>query len=660
MDQLGERMQRLESQLTRCLELLHLAADQPVRRPSQPSSRQRRRDHRDLLIRPPDLLTSAASLRAVTELFGLLRGCAVLTERVLATLTLRPPTGGDGSRRSECVALLVSELKSLLKCSVFVLDSRLLGLEPDEEEEIELSLVLGRAYQSSWALLFVEQLRRRSSSAHERKGRAREVTDPSDQLEGLGGEESPLPVRDVQITPLPVQITSSSSSESSVSAALSFRLLDIPVTVHSRPLPSLCLLALVEELSQWLPEPGLLKNSFLLVKWFLLREVFPAFLRDAPKSDELTLCALVPDEILWLMVLAVFNKFLSRIADPLHCLLLLLVDFATHDLVQSQAQSGDSGGVGLVTIFGVLSLPDELLAAGSGPARFVVPGHHLPVQSLRKFWHLAQGDATRSPWEDLADPAQPNSFVLAVPAQLAAASPREWSSRFLALNPFGPELVQSRELPTDSCSVFAVFHQGLGLFRQMLSLLRHSGDLSRLLPALLPRSSRVATDLPPSSRYSPPPPVIVNPPANLCRPVSQQPIQPVDLEGLVNSLRYCNLIGRDLVSDSALFFAAVESLEMRGALPVGEVGKAICFQADAQLVGRYLKERHGGLKKFLEHFPAVFVFGDDHSFNPHVFLVGRLSPEHAQCRRDNLLPMQILLQYRQVIHPLPPLTLPAC
>jgi hypothetical protein len=120
-------------------------------------------------------------------------------------------------------------------------------------------------------------------------------------------------------------------------------------------------------------------------------------------------------------------------------------------------------------------------------------------------------------------------------------------------------------------------------------------------------------------------------------------------EQLVGAIRYCNLIDKEIVTDQAILFACIDSLESRGAMPVGEVGKAISFQSDSVLITKHLKDQHDGLKKFLERFPAVFVFGSDHTYNPHVYLIEKLFPEHLLMMKDNLLPIPIILQYRKVI-----------
>jgi hypothetical protein len=93
------------------------------------------------------------------------------------------------------------------------------------------------------------------------------------------------------------------------------------------------------------------------------------------------------------------------------------------------------------------------------------------------------------------------------------------------------------------------------------------------------------------------------------------------------AIAYCNMVNcAYLVNDSSLLFGTMEGLEIRGSLPVGEVGKAVTFHTgDANVISKYIREKYQGLKKFLECYPSVFVFGNDHEYNPHVFLFDKLS-----------------------------------
>jgi len=66
----------------------------------------------------------------------------------------------------------------------------------------------------------------------------------------------------------------------------------------------------------------------------------------------------------------------------------------------------------------------------------------------------------------------------------------------------------------------------------------------------------------------------------------------------------------------------------KGPLPVGEIGKMLQEACTGMsCMSSVLKERFGGLKKFLERYPDDFVLSNDHPFNPNVYLRNTLTNE---------------------------------
>lgn len=90
------------------------------------------------------------------------------------------------------------------------------------------------------------------------------------------------------------------------------------------------------------------------------------------------------------------------------------------------------------------------------------------------------------------------------------------------------------------------------------------------------------------------------------------------MDYLWNQVNYCNVVQDSIINDVGLVTLCKEILQDRGTLPVGEIGKNL--QEIGKISSNRLKEKFGGLKKFLERFPEDFVVGGDHPFNPHVFL----------------------------------------
>ena len=61
------------------------------------------------------------------------------------------------------------------------------------------------------------------------------------------------------------------------------------------------------------------------------------------------------------------------------------------------------------------------------------------------------------------------------------------------------------------------------------------------------------------------------------------------------------------VSEGTLRSLSQEILQDRGPLPVGEIGKTLQEITGISTLSAYLKDKFGGLKKFLENYPDDFV-----------------------------------------------------
>ena len=102
-----------------------------------------------------------------------------------------------------------------------------------------------------------------------------------------------------------------------------------------------------------------------------------------------------------------------------------------------------------------------------------------------------------------------------------------------------------------------------------------------------------------------------------------------------------------IVSDQALQVLAMEILAQKGPLPVGEIGKILAELTSIPNLSLKLKEKFGGLKKFLEQYPASFVVSNDHPFNPNVLLRCSLSPEHLELIDKGIFPHQLLIKAKK-------------
>lgn len=105
-------------------------------------------------------------------------------------------------------------------------------------------------------------------------------------------------------------------------------------------------------------------------------------------------------------------------------------------------------------------------------------------------------------------------------------------------------------------------------------------------------------------------------------------------------MNYCNVVQDSIVNDLGLLILCKEILIDRGTLPVGEIGKNL--QEIGKISSNRLKEKFGGLKKFLERYPEDFVVSTDHPFNPHVFLRKLISQEDTDSIYRGAIPKSLL------------------
>ena len=77
------------------------------------------------------------------------------------------------------------------------------------------------------------------------------------------------------------------------------------------------------------------------------------------------------------------------------------------------------------------------------------------------------------------------------------------------------------------------------------------------------------------------------------------------------------------LTEVQLITLACRILADHGSVPVGKMGSLLHKAANDHTLPALLKERYGGLKKFLQAQSQYFILGEDHPYNPHVALVGQ-------------------------------------
>jgi hypothetical protein len=124
------------------------------------------------------------------------------------------------------------------------------------------------------------------------------------------------------------------------------------------------------------------------------------------------------------------------------------------------------------------------------------------------------------------------------------------------------------------------------------------------------------------------------------RLISPRDVFTVHIEQIWHNILYCNFLIEAVVSESALLSLCSEVLMERKILPVGEVGKTLSDVTAIANLSAQLREKFGGLKKFLERYPEIFVISKDHPFNPNVVLRKSLTNEQYEMYEKKNVPLQ--------------------
>jgi len=103
-----------------------------------------------------------------------------------------------------------------------------------------------------------------------------------------------------------------------------------------------------------------------------------------------------------------------------------------------------------------------------------------------------------------------------------------------------------------------------------------------------------------------------------------------------------------IVTEPALLVLTMEILAMKGPLPVGEIGKILAEYTSIPNLSIRLKEKFGGLKKFLEYYSLWFYIVNDHPFNPNVILKGSLTIEQLDGLEKGVIPYMTILKAKKV------------
>jgi hypothetical protein len=409
----------------------------------------------------------------------------------------------------------------------------------------------------------------------------------------------------------------------------------ISVKIYSNPTLSLCFNGFVEEISEFIGNEQLLKRSFAICTCFLQNQI--TFLRASStrtnnNSQRINWGWDMHSEIVWVLVLMVFNKYpVEAIAHPLQCLHFLLIEMSVYEPQRH-----------ILSIFGLMNIQSFSIPSSS---QLIM----LPQAILDKY--MKQFSLT-----NLLLPAMVSDAMKERTSQIQqhqdVVAHTSSKKTFLYLHPFNQVMRTSTadvNFKTSSNSIADIFHFGVVRYTKFLQDFKEDNQIVYLSLTSDEKYQYLRDLLVNSTNNFPPPQTSHSPSSNHGSPRDARH-SVNNLQQIHSALAYCHMIYRGIINDASLQYAVIHALEMKGALPVGEIGKAMSIHCDAADLSKYIKDKHGGLKKYLERYPSLFVFGDDHEFNPHVFLASSLSEEHKVRinRQTNTISMEYMIQYRQV------------
>lgn len=100
-----------------------------------------------------------------------------------------------------------------------------------------------------------------------------------------------------------------------------------------------------------------------------------------------------------------------------------------------------------------------------------------------------------------------------------------------------------------------------------------------------------------------------------------------DVESII---RHAELVSSTKITAESIINLVIQVLNQYGPLPIGEIGKQLQTKTGNPEFPKVLKKAFSGLKKFISSYPNLFKFGDNHNFNPLVYVVNTGDPNHVK------------------------------
>jgi hypothetical protein len=335
------------------------------------------------------------------------------------------------------------------------------------------------------------------------------------------------------------------------------------------------LLALVEEFSLLLGKPKLLKDSIILIRawWFYESK---SFLQHKDVKD-----LLLTDYSLLVMICAVLNQYHKEVNTPFETLCYFLGVYSSFDYETH-----------FITIHGIKPFC-AINSLSTSPSIYHMPSPDLILTSevMMKYWSLHMENISADDSAKDEGSSGPN-YLEIERASLNILHPLKNSNK-----------TSANTNKRKANYIFNCFSNGATKMQEALAQASKGNYslvenfLNRIF--LLFRNLRV-------------PDSILEKCNKVTRPIANNSKKIILME-LTEQIDFCNLVLHRHLTTNGLLCLIKDIITERGPLPIGEIGKTLNMT-------NLIKDKFGGLKKFLETYQNIFIISSNHAYNPHVFV----------------------------------------
>eukprot|EP01039_Chlorochromonas_danica_P005482 gene5482-6036_t len=433
---------------------------------------------------------------------------------------------------------------------------------------------------------------------------------------------------------------------------------EVEISINNRV--DLCLNSLLENLDCKIGKGHLFKRTILLIRaWWVY---------ETSMYAEVNIKHYLSDHSLAVMIMMIFNLYFRFIESPLQALFLFLKEFAS-------CYSENA----IITIQGIINLGDsnETKVDNNQNTFQRAQKYHLITPEMQeKYWYLYNVHEQIPAETSSSGPAKPTSPItrhrLLLNSMARAFSRSFERQHFNILNPFTHgNMIQSKfsfrraglinrtfslaldRLMTQILKIPTAVIEGDGQIEQAES--NEESDDSNVIRGFFPyvinrfsNEARVDTMSQQVALIGFDGQFVNSPTAEASASSTESDRLQGDENIFLEGVHYANFIVESIVSEEAIITFCKDLLISKGPQPVGEVGKLLSQATTIPQFSHRLREKFGGLKKFLEKCVDVFVFSNDHPFNPHVLLRKTISDENLELIDRGIFPVHLLSRYTRV------------